>query len=115
MQGTGGGGNNPPLRFLFPLGQTLSGPELCGPGQRDLAQTEVNYFWAEVGPVPFGPRSAQYMLAEFGPVPVGPRSAQRLLGWVRPSLVWAGPALLIYKYIIIKLYYYYICVYMLYI
>ena len=112
MQGTGGKKFPPPRFVLIPLGQMVSGPELCGPGQSDLAQSgglgrvrprpslfsllgrhRPSTRWADIGPVTFG----------LGPV----------------QFSWPAQPLLIYKYIIIILYYYYyyyyMCVYMLYI
>ena len=80
----GGKINSPPCVFLFfSLGQIVSGPELCGTGQRDLAQS------GGLGWVRPRPRLISFW-AGFGPILVGPSSAQYLLGRDRPNDCWAG-------------------------
>jgi hypothetical protein len=74
------------------LGQADPGPALSsGPG---LAQKILfSFFWAEIGPTHFGPKSAQQFWAESGPVG------------------WAGPAQPIEYYIIFCIIYIYIYIY----
>jgi len=78
----GWGENNSPRRFGL-LGQAVPGPAL--PSGPVLAQKGILGFWAKVGPIYFGPRSAQFILgrdrpnlfwAEIGPTPLELRPAQ---------------------------------------